>query len=966
MRSLLSTTLVFLVLAFAVSCGNDSTPSEPNSGPTSDLSCDNPALAQSSALPFDHVEVTGISGIGNATWVKYEAPSGATGVTAVLVGEDGKARIVIPPNPDDLMNGGTLELSVTDGITTCAQMAIQVMPLTPATGNSLGDVVAALDEVTADFVNQFGLDANQVASTSLADLPPQAIPVALLLEARANFDPATALDGLTSDQAAFLQALLAKLGTASVLGSIHDSMTALSTGGAGTNSADASASPTHSKVASTSSQKASCGFLGMVPPDLFGHLSDAQSLSSFMKAARGAADTLGPLSQNISDTGTAFAVLGLAAPPVGAIAGWLAFGLQLIEQMRANLYPSSISRLEYQLTDTRLKEDWDTESGDPDYRWRFAKVWATNNGMGLARVGIDLITTGAALPDGFGSAAADAASGILDIAGKEALNHRLDQLNQDPSNGDECWSIGVTEFGPFAIDDNTGDKWVDGGVIDGEAVSMDPSDNRKIIPEQIGPATIRVHTQPEPFPGPIGFQDQNLEVVNKKVVWLPATLLVKNPGGSETVKFRVDDALHPDPQYVDVEPGPNLGSLPTPSYANGVYTLTFTTPSKRENYPTWIQATSTSKELPPSTPERSAKIQILLDEQLTIAPKDVCVSSGEDQTFVATVSAVGDSTVHWEIQSGAGQLSATTGDSITYTAPLSGSGTATIHAYLEQNSQVDDSVSFRYGSCSGLAAYYTHDLTINFPYGTGGPCSNPDKDAEYRVNTLPQDGIMPLVPPDAADSWVNRTESFSYRLQDGGNFGGVLPSTQQCAYGAFTADSGFSSTLTGSSDGTRLDIDVSTDATSDGVDMGELGIANSFATSAVSVVARFDFDLPDAANYQLTVDLTGSIYTPPTYPISTGTVTVIIVQMQPDGTPVPTNQSTQPINLTYDADHPTVSIDRVLQFTQPVQAEQVDHGTVVFTAVNTSLGAQPQETGHIGHTGSLQGYVSVTPVVSKR
>lgn len=955
MRSSLNSLLVVLLLTLTVSCGGNSTPTEPQNTGSSNLSCDNPALASTTALPFDHVVVTGINGIDEAAWVQYQSPSGATGITAVIVGDDGKVRISIPPNPDDLMNGGTLQLTITDGVKSCGGLNIQVMPMTPASGDPLGDVVAALDQVITDFVAQFGLDANQLANTSLADLPPQAVPVALLLEARDDFDPATALSGLSSDQAAFLQALIAKFDTTTLLENIHTSMTSLGP------SPKSASLPAQGAPPTASDAKADCGYLGTVPAGFFGLLTDAQSLSDFIKAARGAADSIGPLSQNISDTGTAFAVLGLAAPPVGAIAGWLAFGMQLIEQMRANLYPSSISRLEYQLTKTQIEEDLGTTNSDPQVRWQFAKVWATNNGMGLARVGIDFITTAAALPSGFGNAAADLASGALDIAGKEALNHRLDQLNNDSSNANECWSIGPTEFGPVTIDDDTGDTWVDGGVIAGEAVSMDPSDNRHIVPEQIGTATIRVHTQPDPFPGPIGLQDQDVEVLRKNVVWIPETLLLKNPGDPETVKFRVDNALHTELQYVNVVPDPQLGTLPTPSYDNGVYTLTFNSPSSRDSYPSYIDAFSTSGEVPPAIPPRSARIQILLNESVKIAPRDTCVSSGKSVTFTATVAAAGDSTVNWEIESGAGSLSATSGESVTYTAPASGSGSVTLHAYLAQNTSAEDRATFRYGNCSGLAAYYANQLSISFPFGTGGVCSNPDLNDNYQVSTLPSEGIQALVPPDATDLWADRTETFSHRLQNGGNLGAVASSSQQCVYGSFSANSGFTNTMTGSADGTRLDFNVSTDATSNGVDMGDLGIANSFATSSVSVVARFDFDLPDAASYRLRVELLGSIYTPPNFPVSTGTVTVSIIQMQPNGTPVPTNATTQPINVTYDASNPTVSIDRLMTFTKPAGSSQVDHGLVVMTAVNTSFGAQPQETGEINHTGTLSGYVSVTP-----
>jgi hypothetical protein len=337
------------------------------------------------------------------------------------------------------------------------------------------------------------------------------------------------------------------------------------------------------------------------------------------------------------------------------------------------------------------------------------------------------------------------------------------------------------------------------------------------------------------------------------------------------------------------------------------------------------------------------------------------VSSAESATFTATVSGLSTSTVNWEIESGAGSLSASSGKTTTYTAPSSGSGTVTLHAYLAQDTTIEDRVTFRYGACSGLAAYYAHSLSIQFPFGSGGPCSNPDKNADYQVNTLPSEGIMALVPPDPSDLWVDRTENFSHRLQDGGSFGSLVSPTDPCVYGSFSAEAGFTNTMIGNADGTRLDFDVSTDATSNGVDMGQLGIINSMANSAVSVVARFDVDVPQAVDYRLQVNFTGSIYNPPNLPTSSGALSVIIVQMQPDGTPVPTNASTQPINTTYSNDNPTINIDRVISFTQPTQPGQVDHGMVVMTVTNTSFGAMPLETGNISHTGTMQGYVSLTP-----
>jgi hypothetical protein len=952
MRPLRRFFLATVLIALVGGCGENSKPTDPNdSAPeASDLECNNPALGAASALPFDLVEVTGIEGIGEATWVRYVTPAGVEGLTAVLVDDQGRADIVVPPNPDDLMNGGTLLLTVTDGIASCTALEIEVLPVEPVTGDPLADVAAAFDQLLAALAGQLGLDPDTVASTSLDQLPPQAIPLALLLEAREAFDPASALSELTADEAAFAQAMTARFGLAAILADVSESVGGL-TKMAGK---QVGAAPFLN-----SAWTDDCGDLGTVPEDLFG-LNDPQTLSGYIQAARGASDSLGPLSQNISDTGTAFAVLGLVSPPVGAIAGWMAFSANLVQQMRANLYPSAISRLEYQLDKDRIEEDWYADNGDPPIKWSFAKIWATNNGMGLARVGLDFMTTAVALPSGFAGAVGDAAIGGLDIAGKEALNARLDELQNDPDGNAECWGIGATEFGPVVIDDDTGSQWVTAEVVSGEAIEIDFVDIREIAAKKIGTATLRVKTQSEPFPGPFGFEDKTVEVLRKEVAWLPQTLLVDNPGQPVTIKFRVDNSKHNGPEDIELMPGPHLEGLPEPTFANGLHTLTFTTSADPADYPTYIDVCSTSRELPPETPERCARIDIIANEQLRIEQKEVCVGPGEREPFTATASGPGNVVVHWEIESGAGSLSSTTGLTIDYIAPNSGSGEVTLRAYLESNNEIEDRITFRYGQCSGLAVYYGNLVEINFPFGTGEPCNNPDLDDSFEEVNFPEDGLLPLESPAPGDIWVGRTETFTHHLFDDGVFGDLPPDSQDCVYGSFGADASFTGTLTGSADGTRLDIDIVTDASSNCQDLGtDIGNECSTATASMSIAARFDFDISAAADFRLEIELEGDSYAIPGYPPLSGMVSVIILQVEPNGNMVPTNPTTQPIQTLVNAENP-LSVNRLIQFQAPAAEGQVDHIMVVFMVDNTSIGGFGTDSGEISRDGYIQGYISVT------
>ena len=947
--------LLFLLLLVVACSDSPADPEDP-----SPAVCQ-AALGSSTAQPFDRVEVTGLDGLDGDSWVEFETEAGTTGVSAVLVDGEGRARIMVPPNPDNLMNGGSLNLTLTDGTTECAGLALDVAPIPAASGDPVGEVATAVEGLAQVFADRFGLDTAMLATTSLGDLPPQAVPVALLLEALEGFDPATVLGGLEADEAAFVQALTAKLGLASTLNAILDEETATSASLARSDTLAGSAWGAEAGEPAAlppSLALDGCTSLGAVPKDLLG-IDDAETLSGYIKAARGAGDTFGPLGDLVVDFGAAFAVMGLAVPQVGAVAGWAAFVTNLVRDMRANLYPSALTRLEYQLEHARIEEDWDTERGDPEIRWSFAKLWATNNGMGLARVGLDLITTRFGLPSGFKSAVASKAVGGLDVVGKEALNRRLNELQQDPDGGAECWGIGVTEFGPALVGDDTGEKWVRAELVAGDAISIDASDIRKLTPDRIGTATLRVRTQEDPFPGPFAYQDKPVEVLRKEVVWIPSTLTVENPGETVTIKFRVDNSRHNGPEDVQVAPGPELGQVPTPTYSGGVHSIDLQTPSEREAYATYIDASSTSKELPPETPARKSRLDIFANESVTISPaQPPCVGPGASQTLTAVATGPGEVTVAWAIEAGSGTLSATTGESVAYTAPSTGSGEVTVRAYLAENPEVEDRVTFRYGQCNGLAAYYAVLTEIGFPFLPGGECSNPDLDQSFSEVTAPEDGLDPTVPPDPAHLWIDRSETLTKSFSDAGTFGDKPAGSDVCTTAFFSAEAGYDGTITGSADGTRLDLDIDTFGESYCEDMGELGEQCSTAGATMGVIARFDFDIAQAASYLLTLELSCDSYQLPDFPQPV--VSVIPIRVAPDGTYLDPNETTQPIQVECGPDNPTVSLSQIFEFEAPAADGQVDHVMVYFEATNMSFGAAEGVT-EGRHTGYLRGFVSVEP-----
>lgn len=957
LRSPASTALPFALLLTA--CGDS--PSSVDDPPTTDPPDDDPstpavyctdaALGAGAAEPFERVSVTGIQDIAGEAWVEYESEGGATGVTALFTPEGGGADIAVPAYPDDLMGGGTLLLHVTDGERTCEPLEIDVLPMEAVDGDPLGDLVAALDAQAEALATQVGSTRADLTQANLAELSPEAVPVALLFEAIDTFDPASELAEMSATEAAFTQALLARMDVTAALQGLETLPALPASSGLETASASPAGAP------EMSSHLGTCTSLGSVPPDWF-DLDDPEALSDFLKAARGADESLGPLKSTVSDVGTAFAVMGLAVPAVGQVAGWVAFSAALIQQMRANLYPSAITRLEFQLPQDRVEEDWDTERGDPEVRWSFAKIWASNNGMGLARTGLDFVTTAVSLPGAFRGAVANKAVEVVDIAAKEALNQRLDELEQEPSG--ECWSVGATEFGPVVVPDDSGDQWVRAEILEGDAFEVDAADTRKLNPRRIGPATLRVRTQEEAFPGPFGFEDREMEVLRKEVVWIPSTLLVENPGETATVKFRIDNARHAGPEDVEVIPDPELGAV-VPTFSDGVYTIELATPDDRELYPTSITARSTSKELPPATPERVGTLDIFADEHLEISPRSACLAPGEVQPLTAAAGGPGAITVRWEIESGGGALSASTGEAVDYQAPSSGNGTVTIRAYVEENPEVEDRVTLRYGLCAGLAAYYANFAEIRFPFTSPGSCGNPDLDEEFEDITLAEEGIDPRLPAAQEDIWVDRSETLAHALSASGTFADAPPGSEECVSASFFADASYEGTLTGSADGTRLDVDISTMGRSNAVDMGDpFGIRASSGAAGFILGGRFDLEISEAVSHRLRVELACDFVAPPGAPDGT-TVTVTVIRLDPNGEVLPSEDFTGLIEEACGGSSPTLSLDRVLDFVAPSDPDRPDRVVILVQTSVSAYGAMGTETGEFEGTGTMTGFFTVEP-----
>lgn len=858
----------FLILTTMLAgCGGSSGGDEKQTvitQPTTQLSCNAISTDKTSAKPLGLVTFTGITGADeDILYIKVTDDAGNETINALFNAANGAFEMYTPAHPSGSPDGGMSSLVVTDGKNNCPEVALEIMPLQLPAGDPLTELTTALDNLANELMNRLGITRDELLA-SLDQLPVGLIPLALADELLNSVEFQTAFQNLTADEQRLLLGLLAELDIADTLNQLTAdlsanevliaskslSVTAQSTPTPDTpitTSAEIRSSLVATQKIAKSSIGSSCKGLGSVVSGYLG-IDTAKELSDHIYDARNANARQGVLAGKISQLNSSFAVLGLVAPNVNLLWGALTYATQLYHQMVANLYPSELTELTYQLEKAKIEEDWDIDK-DGDIKWGFAKVWATNKGMSFYRAGIDLITTTTSLPSGFKSTVVNTAASGLDFAGKNALNTRLDQLPQPDPDEENCWVIGSTKFGPVTIDDDTGEKYVFAYITDGESVSLNIADQRKIEPSKLGSSQLKVETQNNVFPGPIVWQEQTVSVERKAVKWIPSTLFIEKPEDStriETAKFRIDNAKHFSLNDLDIEPDTGVTLQGEPTGSNGLYTVNFKTPTERSAYPVGIKVTSTSKNLEPVEPARSGDLLITTKTELTITPADICVAAGEEQTFTAEVkNGPPNPVLKWEIISGPGTLAGNTDIDELYTALSSVNGEiVTLRATLEGEDDVDDEISFRVGPCIGVSIAYDLEGTISFPWNNSPDCGS-NIDDNFNDDTLTDSEI--------ADTRNKAPASTLWRPGQQHEIDQTIAKVQFCAGATLPGSASNQSriTLSPSGDTVDLDFNLSASAICDIPD----GQLCSEADSMSTVAARFEFEIDAAANYLLDVRL---------------------------------------------------------------------------------------------------------------
>jgi hypothetical protein len=996
-RALAGALLALTGLLAACGGGN----SEPAPVKLQALDCSALQLASSSAEPLTHIALNGASALGiDETWsVEVLSQTGSPGFTTLAQPDMGPLALVSPVHPANTLAGGKVSLRLKSDRQVCNDLSFNIEAMAPAPTATFATEVAPRLRTLAALVQAqlgAGLAPDALLNTSLADLPVHAKPAALLATLMQQADAiAAAYAALPETERVLSDTLLARQGLVAELdGLIQAFQTAPAVVAAAAPVALTGASAQASRMAAQAimlpTPKAleaaqflkakpaagqACLAMGSVNPALFS-LQTPEDLSDYIKVARQIKqDTSGPLfklqRQNLA---TAFSALGLAPLPVGGAVGsaltWTVFAMDLINQMRANLYPNELSEITFEMPKTRIEEDWNAFYQDPPVKWHTAKLFATNSGMGLLRPTVDALYNklGLSLPTTQGT---KIAGWLGDQRWQKAFNNRLDQIEKDTQDDAPCFTIGTTRFGPVLVPDDTQDTWLESQTL-GDTLVYN-SLTREVAATQIGTGQLELKSRAKYFPGPVVFARKEITVPRKTVRFLPSTpYFVQNPGEIAELRFRFDDTAHAELVRSEVTVTDSKGNeiLTAGHFMEGktVHIIRIPTPANRDRYPLTVEATSTSITLNPVSPPRSSTQQLVLDERLALGPTGVCLARGDTQRFVATYTGADPSPqINWTVVSGGGSLGAGSGLEVDYTAPAS-DGTVTLRVSLASDSHVKAELSFQVGKCVGMAVYYKHQAQVSFP-GRGVGCMGDDNrvaDQEEDTTDRIPDMLVPALP---AHFWFGRSSRVNFDPVPSGTRQRGISGNVACVTESFAGRSTLDSTLQASDAGNRLDVAIN--ATASNTCRISSTSNREECTSSLSNtgwVSRYEIELTEAASYRVRVTMacTRDLLLPEA--MAPFNLSISIYRFGPDGTVVMTHRDLQRAFLPPSRNYrcvdaaSSVNFDQTVPFDAPAAPEQKDRVVVMVYGGGgaAALGTSARGTSGLIDKGSMNGFVEVT------
>lgn len=698
--------------------------------------CDAPHLASASGLPLDEIAIEGIPAHFDTLLAAKVKADGATSTTLVARRDDGPIVLVAPIHPTGSAEGGEVTLEVVDaGGRSCTPIPFTILPLPPAPGATAAmfDQLRARHEGQARF---FQTSIEALRRTDVDDLPAHLLPLYLAQHTlddpenpnslRALLDgSAPDLEGVAAD-IDLLDRLVDKLGLSAALGESLVELDALLAG-------------------------AEAGTLALqaAPTAMGGSPRTAYALHAEMEMAQWARGYRGDSGLAQATRGTATAVgLGGLVPVPQVKAGSMVLGSGLFAftkgaEAMAALLPSSFVSIDFQLSPSSFGED-DPSSG----RWHDVEVVAVSEGWELDKALLESLLQLTKVKGGYdGWINRFAPKGFKASLNNHLRNQAVSKVIQGTAGGSGIVSIPPAETQPIDI---TEDPWSFAEVH--FALVEDGRQGYRLDASWEGTygAEIKVGTALGKFGGQHIYKNQKVPVLPLEIESNPRRASV-DPG--DVVEFTVTVRRAHDPS---ISAQAERGAVSLQRQPDGTHLLRYTAPASEDELPDSITIRSESTTGMLSNPARRRPSLVIpirgTTPTIEITPRDICLDSGEKETFHAEVVNLDSQAVRWSASAG------TITQQGVFTAPGIW-GSVEISATSLEDESVKGIASIRIGNCSchwtatlsgAVSDHLTGDSTILSLRGDGtisdlqfnGPEVDADGTADIIQVMVPQ-GVAP-------------------------------------------------------------------------------------------------------------------------------------------------------------------------------------------------------------------------------
>lgn len=666
--------LILVLFLFPAGCSDDAGGPEP-SNPLAGFVPDGTGF-----LPNERVALPGLTIAGDATAaerlryrIEARVPGAEETVTLPVVFDaGGEAWFPAPFHSEDALEGGALELRLTDGESWSPAVAVSVQPLPEAPGR-FAEIVARLRNLLEMELAALGLEEADLSGDSYAALPDPLVPLAGAL-------------GMLDDEANpyRLAAIAAGEVTEGPNGEVFD-LEELDRVLAHLDLDDvlAAAEVTLSGLLAEGAEKAV-----LAPFPLEGGIPEISTPADLDLAMRWARDSSAFGDPNSTESvflgqfGQGLSVLGLL-PGAGGVtfaAGLATWSYTTIRQYFANVWPSEFEWMSFDYTKPVFLEDeevhgtWDNVTVQAR-----SGTWAVDGALfDTFFMGLDLTLQGLDTGELIGAMAPPLGPGMGQANAK--LNQRIQDSGGTMIVGPNRWQVTLWGIDYVQAMSTTGRHEVD-------------QSTQNYWPRAVGQDELLIRTQNDKFGG--AFVDERKPVETKaiQVVTTPAEIRVEQAGQPVVISADIRNAID-----TKLEWDPGAGEWADGGYqTNGPAVRTLDTPTDESLYPFSVRVTSLSTGglRASGEPERFDTTFVRNDETayVVVDPPGVCVEPNEQQQFTAEVVGREDQSVTWSSDIG----SITQGG--LFTAPSTPYTVATITATTVEEEQKSGSVFAVVSSC---------------------------------------------------------------------------------------------------------------------------------------------------------------------------------------------------------------------------------------------------------------------------